>query len=105
MFQYTVTAALLGSYVAKRTSFLPSTSGQGAGRDQQSNEELGQHNTQRDSATIRLQVFFMKSVSPKPLSIPLGPFRIFRNLAEIFADTNGKGKKSSIRKVLIIILG
>ncbi len=44
MFQYTVTAALLGSYVARRTAFLPSTGGQGALRDQQSDEELGQHN-------------------------------------------------------------
>jgi hypothetical protein len=104
VFQYTVTAALLGSYVAKRTPFLPSTSSQGAGRDQQSDEELGQHNTQRDSATrFSTSGFFHESVSHKPL--PLGPFRIFRNLAEIFADTNGKGKKSSIRKVLIIILG
>jgi hypothetical protein len=44
VFQYTVTAALLGSYVAKRTAFLPSTGGQGAVCDQQSDEELGQHN-------------------------------------------------------------
>ncbi len=29
--------------------------------------------------------FFHESVSPKPLSIPLGPFRIFRKFAEIFA--------------------
>jgi hypothetical protein len=29
--------------------------------------------------------FFSELVSPKPLSIPLGPFRIFRKFAEIFA--------------------
>jgi hypothetical protein len=29
--------------------------------------------------------FCHESVSPKPLSIPLGPFRIFRKFAEIFA--------------------
>jgi hypothetical protein len=28
--------------------------------------------------------FFHESVSPRPLSIPIGPFRIFRKLAEIF---------------------
>jgi hypothetical protein len=51
--------------------------------------------------------FFHESVSPKPLSIPLGPFRIF---SKIFGDihssrwTTGlvKWKKSSIIKVLFI---
>ncbi len=29
--------------------------------------------------------FFHESVSPKPLSIPLGPFHIFQKFDEIFA--------------------
>jgi hypothetical protein len=29
--------------------------------------------------------FFLESVSPKPLIIPIGPFRIFSKIAEIFA--------------------
>jgi hypothetical protein len=33
---------------------------------------------------FRLQIFY-ESISPKPLSIPLRPFRIFRKFAEIFA--------------------
>jgi hypothetical protein len=46
--------------------------------------------------------FFHESVSPKALSIPLGPFQIFSKIAEIFAvqsaptsvvDTCGKWKK------------
>jgi hypothetical protein len=32
---------------------------------------------------LRLKVFFHGSVSPKPLSIPLEPFQIFRQFAEI----------------------
>jgi hypothetical protein len=52
VFQYTVTAALLGSYMARRTAFLPSTGGQGAGRDQQSDEELGQHQCCRSGMFI-----------------------------------------------------
>jgi hypothetical protein len=51
---------------------------------------------------------FNESVSPKPLSIPLGPFRIFPNFAGRSSrcttgvvDTNKKWKKSSIIKVLI----
>jgi hypothetical protein len=55
--------------------------------------------------------FFHESVSPKPLSIPLGSFRIFSKIrgdirSSRFAtgvnDTGGKCEKSSIRKVLII---
>ncbi len=34
---------------------------------------------------FRLQVFFHKSVSPKPLSIPLGTFQIF---SKIYGDNN-----------------
>jgi hypothetical protein len=54
-----------------------------------------------------------ESVTPKPLSIPLGLFRVFSQiLREIrssrctigVVDTGGKWKKSSIRKVLIIFL-
>jgi hypothetical protein len=54
--------------------------------------------------------FFHESVSFKPLSIPLGPFQIFSKIrGDICSsscttgvvDTNGKWKKSSIRKVLI----
>jgi hypothetical protein len=52
--------------------------------------------------------FFHESVSPKPLSIPQGPFQIFFENLEIFTaqgalDTGGKWKKSTIRKVLIIL--
>ncbi len=32
------------------------------------------------SRDFRLMVFFHESVSPKPLSIPLGPFRIFSKI-------------------------
>jgi hypothetical protein len=40
----------------------------------------------RDSVTRFLTSgFFHESVSPKPLSIPLGPFQIFSKIAEIFA--------------------
>jgi hypothetical protein len=55
--------------------------------------------------------FFHGSVSPKPLSIQLGSFRIFSKIrgdirSSRFAtgvnDTGGKCKKSSILKVLII---
>jgi hypothetical protein len=55
--------------------------------------------------------FFHESVSPKPLSIPLGPFRISSKIrgdicssrfATGVVDTSGKCKKSSIKKVLII---
>ncbi len=45
-------------------------------------------------------LFFHESVSPRPLSIPFGPFRIFSKTAEIFAAQGGKWKKSSIIKVL-----
>ncbi len=63
---------------------------------------------------FRLQVFFMKSVSPWPLSILLGPSRIFRKFSEIFAAQGvlsvsltpvANGKKFYIRKVSIILFG
>jgi hypothetical protein len=56
----------------------------------------------------------MKSVSPHPQSIPLRPVRIFSKIhgdirSSSFAtgvnDTGGKWKKSSIRKILIILFG
>ncbi len=58
--------------------------------------------------------FFHESVSLKPLSIPLGPFQIFAKicgdirssrLTTGVVDNGGKCKKSSIRKILIILLG
>ncbi len=57
--------------------------------------------------------FFHESLSPKPLSIPLGPFQIFlKILGDIHSsrcttgvvDIGGKWKKSSIRKVLLFFL-
>jgi hypothetical protein len=51
--------------------------------------------------------FFLESVSPKPLSIPLGPFRIFSKIrgdtrSSRFAtdvnDTGGKWKKTFKQK-------
>jgi hypothetical protein len=63
------------------------------------------------SRDFRLLVFFNESVSPKPLSIPIGSFQIFSKIrgdirSSRFApgvnDTGGKYKKSSIIKVLII---
>jgi hypothetical protein len=53
--------------------------------------------------------FFHESVSPKPLIIPLGPFRIFSKIlgyigssrfATGVVDTGGKWEISSIRKIL-----
>jgi hypothetical protein len=58
--------------------------------------------------------YFHESVSPQPQSIPLRPFRIFSKIrgdirSSRFAtginDTGGKWKKSSIRKILIILFG
>jgi hypothetical protein len=58
--------------------------------------------------------FFQEPVSPKPLSIPFGPFRIFLKIrgdicssrcTTSVLDTGGKCKKSSIIKVLIILFG
>jgi hypothetical protein len=58
--------------------------------------------------------FFHESVSPKALIVQLGPFRIFSKIrgdigSSWFAtgvnDTDGKWKKSLIRKILIILLG
>jgi hypothetical protein len=55
--------------------------------------------------------YFHESVSLKPLSIPLGPFKIFLKIcgdirsskfATGVVDSSGKCKKSSIIKVLII---
>ncbi len=63
---------------------------------------------------FRHLVFFHESISPKPLSIPLGPFRISSKIREDICrswfttgvtDTGGKWKKSSIIKVLIILFG
>jgi hypothetical protein len=34
--------------------------------------------------------FFLESVSPKPLIIPLGSFQIYRQFATGVADTGGK---------------
>jgi hypothetical protein len=54
------------------------------------------------SRDFRLLVFFIESVSPKPLSIPLGPFRIFSIIRRGIhssrcttnvVDTSGKWKK------------
>ncbi len=59
--------------------------------------------------------WFFSSISfPQPQSIPLGPFRNFSKicgdipssrLTTGVVDTGGKWKKSSIRKILIIMLG
>jgi hypothetical protein len=49
--------------------------------------------------------FFHESVSPKPLRIPLGPFRIFLKISGDILVTGGKWKNSSIIKVLIILFG
>ncbi len=35
---------------------------------------------------FELEVFFHKSVSPGPLSVPLGPLEFFRKFAVIFAN-------------------
>jgi hypothetical protein len=69
----------------------------------------------RDSVKrFSTSVFFHESVSPKPRSIPLGPFRIFSKIpgdirssrcTNCVVDTGGKWKKSSIIKVLIILFG
>ncbi len=65
------------------------------------------------SQDVQLLVFY-ESVSPRPLSIPLGPFRIFSKIrgdirssrcTTAVVDTGGKWKKSSIIKVLIILFG
>ncbi len=57
---------------------------------------------------------FHDSVSPKPLIIHLGPFRIFSKIHEDIRssriatgvnDTGGKWKKSSIRKIFMISFG
>ncbi len=61
---------------------------------------------------FRLQVFLW-SVSPQPMSIPLGPFRIFSKIRVDIrrsrcttgvVETGDKWRKSSTRKVLIIFL-
>ncbi len=58
--------------------------------------------------------FFHESVSPKHLSIPVRPFRIFSKIRGDIRgsrcttgvnDTGGKWKKSSSRKILIILFG
>jgi hypothetical protein len=70
---------------------------------------------ERDSVTrFSTSSFFHESVSPKPLSILLGPFQIFskirRNIcssrcATGVVDTGGKREKSSIIEVSIILFG
>ncbi len=66
------------------------------------------------SRYFRLLCFFHESVSPKPLSIPLGPFQILSKICGDIrsircttgvVDTGGKWKKSSIIKVLIMLFG
>ncbi len=62
------------------------------------------------SRDFQLLVFFMNQFPPSPLSIPLGPFRIFSKIRSSrcttsVVDTGGKWKKSSIIKVLIIMFG
>ncbi len=69
----------------------------------------------RDSVTrFFASGFFHQSVSPQPQSIPFGPFQIFSKirgdirrsrLTTGVVDTGGKWKKSSIKKILIILLG
>ncbi len=58
--------------------------------------------------------FFNESVSRQPQSIPLGPFGIFSKIRGDFrssrlttgvVDVGDKWKKSSVRKILIILLG
>jgi hypothetical protein len=66
------------------------------------------------SRDFRLLVFFHESVSPKHVSIPFRPFRIFSKIRGDICgsrcttgvnDTGGKWKKSSSRKILIILFG
>ncbi len=66
------------------------------------------------SRDFLLLVLFMNQFPPQPQSIPLRPFRIFSKIrggirSSRFAtgvnDTGGKWKKSSIRKILIILFG
>jgi hypothetical protein len=57
------------------------------------------------SRNFRLLVFFRESVSPKPLSIPLGPFRIFSKIRWDIFSSRYKWKKSLIIKVIIILFG
>ncbi len=66
------------------------------------------------SRDFRILVCFHESVSPKPRSIPVGPFRFFSKICEVIRssrcttavfDTGGKWKKSSIIKVLTILFG
>jgi hypothetical protein len=48
--------------------------------------EISKWSSYRDSATrFFASSFFHQSVSPNPLSIPLGPFQIFTKFTEIFA--------------------
>jgi hypothetical protein len=73
------------------------------------------HSLERDSVTkFFASGIFHESVSPEPQIISLRPFRIFSKIrgnirssrfATGVVDTGGKGKKSSIRKFLIILFG
>ncbi len=50
--------------------------------------------------------FFLESVSPKPLIIPLGPFQIFSKIrGDIRRSKFATGVKPSSRKILIILFG
>ena len=66
------------------------------------------------SRDFRLLVFFHESLSPKHLSIPVRPFQIFSKIRGDIrgsrwttgvVDVGGKWKKSSSRKILIILFG
>jgi hypothetical protein len=68
----------------------------------------------RDFARFSTSGFFHESVSPKHLSVPLWPFRIFSKICGDIRgsrcttgvnDTGGKWKKSSNIKILIILFG
>jgi len=61
-----------------------------------------------------LWFFFHESVSPKHLSIPFRPNQIFSKIRRdirgsrcttVVVDTVGEWKKSSIRKILLILFG
>ncbi len=75
----------------------------------------GPQNPDRDSVTrFFASGSFHESVSPQPQSILLRPFRIFSKIrgdipssrfATSVNNTGGKWKKSSIRKIVILLFG
>ncbi len=76
-------------------------------------ENLGS-NSGTVSRDFRLLIFFMNQFPLKPLSIPIGPFRIFSKIRGDIrssrcttgvVDTGGKWEKSSIRKLFNISWG